>query len=132
MQRPSLLTRTKCSEEIPADLKPTDTAIPPNVSFSFKMLPIFPNIGTSICLAGPRHLKLLDIHPENLILCNKLVSAVGGSKLLYHGWVPTTFCINNQQTNQPLFLLVIKLTEFTLLKKAAQLLIFFHLPSHTH
>ena len=35
---------------------------------------------------------------------NKLVSAVGGSKLICHDWVPTTFCINNQQTNQLLFI----------------------------
>ena len=95
---------TNYSEEILADLKLTNTANPPNVSFSFKALPIFSDSGASICLAGPRHLKLLHIHPENLIPSNKLVSAVWGSKLLCHGWVPTTFCINNQQTNQPLFI----------------------------
>ena len=53
-----------CSEKILANLKPTDTNNPPNVSFSFKTLPIFPDSGASICLAGTRHIKPLDIHPK--------------------------------------------------------------------
>ena len=97
-------SNTNCSEEILADLKPTNTANPPNVSFNFKTLPIFPDSGASIGLSGPKHLQLLDIHPENLISCNKLVSAIAGSKLLVHGWVPATFHINNQQTNKLLFI----------------------------
>ena len=74
---------TKNSEDILADFKPIDPANPPNVSFSFKTQPIFPDSGASICLGGPIHLKLLDIHPENLIPCKKLLFAVGGSKLLF-------------------------------------------------
>ena len=75
-------------DKILADLKSPDITNTPNVSFSFKTLPILPDSGASICLAGPRHLKLLDICLENIIPCNKLVSTAGGSKLLCPGWVP--------------------------------------------
>ena len=50
------------------------------------VLPIFPDGGTSLCLAGPNLLQSLNINPKNLINCDKIVTGVGGSKLSCQGW----------------------------------------------
>ena len=67
-------------------------------------IPIFPDSGASICLAGTKHLHLLGIHSDNLIPCRKKVTAVGGSILVCYGWLPIKFQIGNHITNQPLYI----------------------------
>ena len=70
----------------------------------FTTLSIFPDSVASICLAGPKHIYQLDIHNNNLVPCNKQVTAVGRSKLQCSGWLPITFQLNEHRTNQPLFI----------------------------
>ena len=65
---------------------------------------IFPDSGASICLAGPQHLKKLGLATNHLIPCRKQVTAVGGYKLICHGWLSVQFQIGNTTTNQPLYI----------------------------
>ena len=65
---------------------------------------IFPDSGASICLAGPQHLKKLNVNPQALIPCRKRVTAVGGSELICKGWLPTRFTIGGNTTDQPLYI----------------------------
>ena len=96
-------TYTSCqnnnAEEILVQLKPVQSS-----QHMFTTLSIFPDSGASICLAGPKHINQLGIHNNNLIPCNKQVTAVGGSKLQCSGWLPITFQLNEHRTNQPLFI----------------------------
>ena len=97
-------TYTSCksstSEEIFAKLKPAQS---PSHS-KFTTLPIFPDSGASICLAGPKHLDQLGINHNSLIPCSKQFIVIGGSKLQCPGWLPITFQLSGLQTNQPSFI----------------------------
>ena len=65
---------------------------------------IFPDSGASICLAGPQHLIPLGIDMNDLIPCNKSVTAVGGSILKCRGWLPVKFDVDGHKTLQPLYI----------------------------
>ena len=67
-------------------------------------LMIFPDSGASICLAGPQHLEKLGVSPAHLFSCRKKVTAVGGSQLVCHGWLPTSFTVSGHTTKQPLYI----------------------------
>ena len=75
-----------------------------STSSSAVTLPIFPDSGASICLAGPSLLSSLDISNDNLISCHKNITAVGGTKLHCKGWVPLKFTIGQHNTIQPVFI----------------------------
>ena len=55
-------------------------------------------------MAGTRHLSKLNIDMDQLIPCNKVVIAVGGSKLKCYGWLPIQFQIGTQVTTQLLYI----------------------------
>ena len=54
--------------EIPAQL--TVCTKQQNFCNTSVSVPIFPDSGASICLAGPSLLKILNIDPENMLRCN--------------------------------------------------------------
>jgi len=87
--------------EIPAQLTPLQSL---TTNQSNKTLPIFPDSGASICLAGPQHLSSLNISLTDLNHCNKRVRAVGGSILTCIGWTPMRFTIGHHNTDQPLYI----------------------------
>ena len=66
-------------------------------------LSIFPDSSASLCLAGLKLLQALGFTKENLIHCNKLVTAVEGSKICL-GWLPITFKIHDNTTTQPVYI----------------------------
>ena len=88
-----------------------DIEIPAQVTFGHAknaarqtvMLPVFPDSGASICLAGRKHLQLLGINIKELVPSTKHISVVGGTKLPCLGWTPVRFKIGNHYTKQPLF-----------------------------
>ena len=88
--------------EIPAEL----TFLSPNNNTQFqpKSVLIFPDSGASICIAGTKHLPEFGIDKPNLIPCNKTITAVGGSTLTCHGFIPTQFNIGAQTTQLPLYI----------------------------
>ena len=65
---------------------------------------IFPDSGASVCLAGPQHIAKFNLDTHDLIPCYKQVKAVGGSKLICHGWLPITFRIGKNTTKQPVYI----------------------------
>ena len=65
---------------------------------------IFPDSGASICLAGRQHIAKFNLDTYNLIPWYKQVKAVGGSKLICHGWLPITFQIGKNTTMQPVYI----------------------------
>ena len=67
-------------------------------------LPVFPDSGASMCLAGTEHLKLLNIDLKELIPSSKRISVVGGYTLPCLDWLPVTFKIEKFRTKQPLFM----------------------------
>ena len=89
-------------DEIPATLTPLSNA-PQHQNIPTEM-DIFPDSGASICLAGPQHLRKLGIDERNLIQCTKQVTAVGGSKLTCHGYIPVLFEIGQHSTKQRLYI----------------------------
>ena len=90
-------TSATAIEEIPASLIP-DVKDATTVS-----LPIYPDSGANICLAGPKQLAELSLTRHQLRPCTKRVTAVGGSILTCTGWVLVKFEIEKQTTVQPLF-----------------------------
>ena len=64
---------------------------------------IFPDSGTSICLAGIDYLSQLHLLHSDLTPCQKKVTAIGGSTLLCKRWLPMHLTIINQTTIQPLY-----------------------------
>ena len=90
-------TSATAMEEIPASLTP-DMKDATTVS-----LPIYPDSGANICLAGPKQLAQLGLTQHQLRPCTKRVTAVGGSILTCTGWLPVKFEIEKQATVQPLF-----------------------------
>ena len=46
----------------------------------------------------------LQIDRSNLINCNQVITAVGGSKLNCYGWLPIQFSINENFTTQPVYI----------------------------
>ena len=80
---------------------------------------IFPDSGASICLPGPHHLDQMRLKHHSLIPCQKEVKAVGGSKLICHGWVPINFTIGTHTTNQPVYFCD-KVDRFYFSKKECQ------------
>ena len=72
---------TKISDEVSTKQK--------HSSSQLIVLPILPDSGASL---------------ENLIKCNKTVTAVEGSKLSCQGWLPITFKIHGHTTSQPIFI----------------------------
>ena len=92
--------------EIPAEVVPFSIKDSP---FSFenfkkKKVNIFPDSGASICLGGTKHLNQLGLTKQNLIPCNKTVTAVGNHKMNCLGWVPMEFCVNGNVTKQALYI----------------------------
>ena len=67
------------------------------------LISISPDSGASICLAGPHHLQQLNLEQEDLIRYRKEVKAVGGSKLICHGWLPMNFTIGKHTTTQQVY-----------------------------
>ena len=67
-------------------------------------LPIFPDIGASLCLAGLKLLQALVVTKKNFIPCNKIVIAVGGSKISYLGWLLITFKIHDNTVTQSVYI----------------------------
>ena len=67
------------------------------------LINIFPNSGASICLVGPHHLQQLNLKREHLISCHKEVKAVGGSKLICHGWLPINFTLGKHTATQQVY-----------------------------
>ena len=67
------------------------------------LINIFPDSGASICLAGPHQLPQLNLKQKDLIRCHKEVKAVGGSKLIFHGWLPMNFTIAKHTTTQQVY-----------------------------
>ena len=68
-------------------------------------LPIFPDSGASLCLAGLKLLQALGVPcKENLIPCNKIATTVGGYKISCLGWLPFTFRIHDNTTTQPVYI----------------------------
>ena len=65
---------------------------------------IIPESGTNICLAAPKHLHQMGVHPSQLHTCNKTVKAVGGSTLICKGWLPVRFEIEGHATKQPVYI----------------------------
>ena len=65
---------------------------------------IIPDSGASICLAGPQHIAKFNLDTHNLITCYKQIKAVGGSKLICHGWLPITFRTGKNTTKQPVYI----------------------------
>ena len=60
--------------------------------YKFTTSSVFFDSGASICLAGPKHINQLGIHNYNLIPCNKQVTVVAGSKLVFRlatNYIPT-------------------------------------------
>ena len=89
------------TEEIPAILSPS---LPRHQHINPVKMNIFPDIGASICLAGPQHIAKFNLDAHDLIPCYKQVKAVGGSKLTCHGWLPITFWIGKNTTKQPVYI----------------------------
>ena len=85
---------------IPAKVRP---ALTKNHLTPTSEVKIFPDSGAGICLAGPQHLPQMGISKNSLIPCNKVVSAVGGSKLSCPGWIPVEFTVGKHSTTQPLY-----------------------------
>ena len=73
--------------EIPAEL--TFLSSNNNTLFHPKSVLIFPDSGASICIAGTKHLPEFGIDKPNLLQCNTTITAVGGSTLTCHGFIPT-------------------------------------------
>lgn len=65
---------------------------------------IFPNSGASVCIAGIKHIKRLNCDVRNLRQNNTRITAVGGTKLKCHGWLPVEFKIKKYKTTQPLYI----------------------------
>ena len=61
----------------------------------------------------------MGLKHHNLIPCQKEVKAVGGSKLICHGWVPINFTIGTHTTNQPVYFCN-KVDHFYFSKKQCQ------------
>ena len=88
---------TDVTTEIPA----TVSIHTPGSNNNTTTLRMFPDSGASICLGGPNFFKKLNISNDNLIRCNKNITAVGGTKLECKGWVPLKFVIGCHKTIQP-------------------------------
>lgn len=69
-----------------------------------RSLNIFPDNGASICLAGPTHLLKRNLNTNQLTPYQKIITAVGGHKHKYYGWVPVQFTVGPHTTNQPLYI----------------------------
>lgn len=93
---------TKEVQEIPALLTPFNRDTQYNNTAS--QLKIFPDSGATVCIAGTNHLKILGTRMDFLIPTNKSVTAVGGTKLTCHGWIPVKFNIGKHVTKQPLYI----------------------------
>ena len=65
---------------------------------------IFPDSGANICLAGRKHLHQMGVEPSLLHTCSKAVKAIGGSTLIYKGWLPVRFEIGGHVTKQPVYI----------------------------
>ena len=87
--------------EIPAEITPILKRDKP---YQPKTMMIFPDSGAGICLAGPSHISQLSVNPRELLPCNKKVTAVGGSVLTCHGWLPVQFKIGTNISRQPLYI----------------------------
>ena len=88
-------------DEIPVLISST---LPKHKHCSPTSVHIFPDSGASICLAGPQHIKMMNIKLSELLPCRKQVRAVGGSKLICNGWLPIKFEIKGRVTNQPVYI----------------------------
>ena len=83
---------------------------PQGIQFSFnkqyqnKTIKVFPDSGASICLGGLKHLSLLGFKENNLIKCNKIVTAVGKHQMICLGWLPIEFLVNGRATKQALYI----------------------------
>lgn len=96
-------------EEIKAQITPMSPTpeprspanIPPNKTMTFD---IFPDSGASLCLAGTKHLKAMNLNSDNLVKCHKVVKAVGGSKLISHGYLPVDITVGDRTTKQGLYI----------------------------
>ena len=89
--------------EIPATLLVLSASQQPTYNTNINMK-IFPDSGAAICLTGTNHLPKLSINMDQLIPCNKVFTALGGSKLKCNGWLPIKFQIGAQLTTQPLYI----------------------------
>ena len=65
---------------------------------------IFPDSGAGICLAGPKHAKDLGLKPSDLTPSTKRVVAVGGTTMTCKGSIKVNFKIDNNSTDQTLFI----------------------------
>lgn len=75
--------------------------IPPDTLHTF--MKVFPDSGASICLCGPKHLKLLGLSNNHLIKCNKIAKCVGNYRITCHGWLPVEFELCGKTSKQALY-----------------------------
>ena len=73
-------------------------------TYEITRLKVFPDSGASICLGGTKHLSLLGLMENNLVPCNKTVSAVGNHKMKCIGWLPVEFKVGGITTKQALYI----------------------------
>ena len=67
-------------------------------------LKIFPDTGASLSIAGPQHLKAMQIPTKMLNKTEKQIKAVGGTELHCLGWVPTVFKVGTRTSQQNLYI----------------------------
>ena len=60
--------------------------------------------GASLCLTELKLLKALGFTKENLIHCNKIITAVGGSEISCLDWLPIKFKIYDNTTTHPAYI----------------------------
>ena len=94
------------------------------------LINIFHDSEASICLAGPHHLPQLNLKWKDLIRCHKKVKAVGGSKLICHGWLPRNFFIDKYITTQQVYFCD-KVDSFYFTQKDAWIYTYYYLNFHT-
>ena len=92
---------TAATTDITTKIPATVSIHTPGSNNNTTTLQIFPDSGASICLGGPNLLKKLHVNNDNLIRCNKNITAVGGTKLKCKGWVPLKFVTGCHKTIQP-------------------------------
>ena len=59
--------------------------------------------GAGLCLAGLKLLQALGVTKKNLVPCDKIVTAIGGSEISCLGWLPIIFKIHDNIIIQPLY-----------------------------
>ena len=97
-QQWQILQQLKKFPAIPSPLLPRHQHISP------VKVNIFPDSDASICLPRPQHIAKFNLDTHDLIPCYKQVKAVGGSRLICHGWLPITIRIGKNTTKQPVYI----------------------------